>query len=71
VRTGTDAIPLFQQVKKLGADRPDTLSTLDNLASAYRAARKLPEAIGLHEQVKEARGQGSHYTRGWTAILGS
>jgi len=55
----SEAIALFEQVKgarvkKLGADHPDTLSTLNGLATAYQAAGKLPEAIALFEQVKGA-----------------
>ena len=37
------------RVKELGADHPDTLTTLANLAWAYQAAGKLPEAIALYE----------------------
>jgi tetratricopeptide (TPR) repeat protein len=55
-----EAIALFEQVrdgfvKKLGADNPETLNTLNSLANAYRAAGKLPEAIALFEQVRDAR----------------
>jgi tetratricopeptide (TPR) repeat protein len=42
-------------VKKLGAGHSDTLTTLDNLAGAYKATGKLPEAIALFEQVRDAR----------------
>jgi tetratricopeptide (TPR) repeat protein len=53
------AIALFEQVrdvrvKKFGADNPDTLVTLNNLAGAYQAVGRLPEAIALYEQVKGA-----------------
>jgi tetratricopeptide (TPR) repeat protein len=41
-------------VKKQGADHPDTLGTLNNLASAYQDAGKLREAIALFEQVRDA-----------------
>jgi tetratricopeptide (TPR) repeat protein len=41
--------------RELGADHPDTLTTLNNLAWAYHAAGKLPEAIKLFEQVKAAQ----------------
>ena len=34
----------------LGADHPDTLSTRNNLALAYRDAGRTAEAITLHEQ---------------------
>ena len=34
----------------LGADHPDTLSTRNNLAVAYRDAGRTAEAITLHEQ---------------------
>ena len=34
----------------LGPDHPDTLTTRNNLAVAYRAAGRLDEAITLHEQ---------------------
>ncbi len=40
--------------KKLGADHPNTLGTLNNLAMAYRATGKLPEAITLYQQVRDA-----------------
>jgi tetratricopeptide (TPR) repeat protein len=41
-------------VKKLGADHPSTLTTLNNLANAYRRAGKVPEAIALFKQVRDA-----------------
>ncbi|MCI0462406.1 MAG: tetratricopeptide repeat protein [Gemmataceae bacterium] len=41
--------------RELGADHPDTLNTLNNLAGAYRAAGRLPEAIKLYEQVRDAQ----------------
>jgi DNA-binding SARP family transcriptional activator len=40
--------------RELGADHPDTLITLNELALAYRAAGKLPEASKLYQQVKDA-----------------
>jgi tetratricopeptide (TPR) repeat protein len=43
------------QIARLGPDHPDTLTTLDNLAGAYRDAGKVPEAIALFERVREAR----------------
>src|SRR6185312_4602768 len=43
------------RVKKQGTDHPDTLTTLHNLAEAYRADGRLREAIRLHEQVRDAR----------------
>jgi tetratricopeptide (TPR) repeat protein len=42
-------------VKRLGIDHPSTLTTLDNLAGAYVATNKLPEAIALFAQVRDAR----------------
>jgi DNA-binding SARP family transcriptional activator len=42
------------RLRELGADHPDTLATLHNLAAAYKDAGKLPEAIKLFEQVKSA-----------------
>ena len=42
-------------IAKLGPDHPDTLNTLNNLAAAYRAAGKLPEAIALFERVRDAQ----------------
>jgi tetratricopeptide (TPR) repeat protein len=50
-----DAIALFEQVrnarvKMLGADHPDTLSTLAGLAMSYQAAGKLDEAQPLFQQ---------------------
>jgi uncharacterized protein YjgD (DUF1641 family) len=41
--------------RELGAEHPDTLATLNSLASAYQADGKLPEAIKLYEQVKDAK----------------
>ncbi len=40
---------------KLGADHPDTLATLDNLALAYIATGQATEAVALTEQVRDAR----------------
>ena len=39
----------------LGADHPDTLTTLDDLAGAYLSAGKTAEAVALYEQVRDAR----------------
>ena len=39
----------------LGPDHPDTLTSRNNLAVAYRDAGRLDEAISLHEQVLAAR----------------
>ena len=39
----------------LGPDHPDTLTSRNNLAAAYRAAGRLDEAITLHEQTLAAR----------------
>ena len=41
--------------RTLGPDHPKTLTTLNNLALAYRAAGKVFEAIALHERVRDAR----------------
>ncbi len=41
--------------RTLGRDHPLTLATLHNLASAYRAAGKFPEAIALLERVRDAQ----------------
>src|SRR5262249_19412323 len=54
-----EAVALHEQlrdavVKKLGADHPGTLATLNNLGNAYHAADRLPEAIKLLEQVRDA-----------------
>jgi tetratricopeptide (TPR) repeat protein len=38
----------------LGADHPDTLTTLNNLATAYSYAGQTAEAIALFEQVRDA-----------------
>jgi len=51
-----EAIELFEQVlaeckRLLGADHPDTLTTRNNLASAYDSAGRFGEAIELYEQV--------------------
>jgi tetratricopeptide (TPR) repeat protein len=53
------AIELLEQVrdgavKKLGAGHPDTLRTLNNLATLYQATGKLPQAIELLQQVRDA-----------------
>jgi tetratricopeptide (TPR) repeat protein len=53
-----EAIALFEQVRDarvrtLGADHLCTLTTLNNLAEAYRVAGKLPEAVALFEQVRD------------------
>ena len=42
-------------MRKLGSDHPETLATLNNLAKAYRADGKLPQAIELFERVRDAR----------------
>jgi len=39
----------------LRADHPDTLTTRDNLATAYRAAGRTAEAITMYEQNLAAR----------------
>jgi hypothetical protein len=54
------AIEVLQRARatreeKLGADHPDTLTTLDILAQAYHAGGKLSEAIALFQQVRDAR----------------
>jgi eukaryotic-like serine/threonine-protein kinase len=41
--------------RTLGPDNPNTLGTLDNLASAFWEAGRLPEAIALFERVRDAR----------------
>jgi tetratricopeptide (TPR) repeat protein len=51
-----EAIRLYEQVKevrekKLGADHPDTLTTLNNLAAAYWSAKQLDKSIPLFEDV--------------------
>ena len=43
------------QERVLGPDHPDTLTSRDNLANAYRAAGRTDEAISLHEQALAAR----------------
>ena len=42
-------------MKKLGADHPLTLATLDNLAGAYLSIGKTAEAVALYKQVRDAR----------------
>jgi tetratricopeptide (TPR) repeat protein len=54
-----EAIELLERVRKgfetkLGPDHPSTLTTLNNLASAYHEARRLPEAIKLLEEARTA-----------------
>ena len=39
----------------LGADHPDTLTALDNLAEAYFLAGRIAEAVALYEQVRDVR----------------
>ena len=43
------------QERVLGPDHPDTLTSRDNLAIAYRDAGRTAEAITLHEQTLAAR----------------
>ena len=43
------------QERVLGPDHPDTLTSRNNLAVAYRAAGRIDEAITLHEQTLAAR----------------
>jgi serine/threonine protein kinase len=50
-----DAIPLLVKARetraaKLGADHPDTLASMNNLAAGYRAAGKLDLAVPLFEE---------------------
>ena len=45
------------QVRTLGADHPDTLTTLGNLALAYRVAGRLPQATALLERVRDGMRQ--------------
>jgi len=49
------AITVFERAlathsARLGPDHPDTLTSMNNLAMAYRAAGRLDEALPLHEQ---------------------
>jgi hypothetical protein len=51
-----EAIPLFARAREtlqtqLGADHPDTLACMNNLAAGYRAAGKLDLALPLHEEI--------------------
>ncbi len=46
---------LATREQKLGADHPDTLTTRNSLALAYWEAGRLPEAIRLFGQVRDAR----------------
>ena len=48
IETGTRV--LADSVRVLGEDHPDTLSSRNNLAAAYRSAGRLDEAISLNEQ---------------------
>jgi tetratricopeptide (TPR) repeat protein len=43
------------QERVLGPDHPDTLTSRNNLATAYQAVTRTGEAISLHEQVLAAR----------------
>ena len=40
---------------KLGPDHPDTLTSRNNLASAYQAAGRIAEAIAMHEATLKLR----------------
>ena len=40
---------------KLGPDHPDTLSSMNNLALAYKAAGRLSDALPLHEETLKLR----------------
>ncbi len=46
---------ITQQEQVLGADHPDTLTSRNSLALAYRAGGRTSEAITLHEQTLAAR----------------
>jgi hypothetical protein len=46
---------LAARERMLGPDHPDTLSSRNNLAVAYRAAGRVADAVALHEQVLAAR----------------
>src|SRR5581483_4689581 len=55
-----DAIPLFVKAREtrtatLGADHPDTLTSMNNLAEGYYAARKLDLALPLFEETLKLR----------------
>ncbi len=55
-----DAIPLFEHAlavrqRTLGSDDPETLTSQNNLASAYQDAGQTAEAIRLYELNLEAR----------------
>jgi serine/threonine protein kinase len=41
--------------KALGADHPDTLHSMNNLAGAYLAVGRVQDAIALHEQILKVR----------------
>ena len=41
--------------RTLGPDHPQTLTTLNNLATAYQTVGRLPEAISLLERVRDGR----------------
>jgi serine/threonine protein kinase len=51
IRQFERALALRRQI--LGPDHPDTLYTMNNLASAYQAAGRLGEALPLHQQTFE------------------
>ena len=49
------ALPLYEEILRLrkakqGADNPDTLISMSNLAAAYRADDKLDKALPLWEE---------------------
>jgi hypothetical protein len=46
---------LADRERVLGADHPQTLTSRDNLADAYRDAGRTAEAITLHEQTRADR----------------
>ena len=50
VRLSCDLVRDYEEI--LGPDHPDTLTTRNNLAYAYQAAGRLPEAIDLYETTR-------------------
>jgi tetratricopeptide (TPR) repeat protein len=60
VRRSADGISVYeqlsdQQIKELGAEHPSTLTTLHNLAVAYRLSGRTAEAVKLLEKVRDGR----------------
>ena len=63
-RRGNHHVPghLTDRERVLGPDHPDTLTTRNNLAGAYRAVGHLAEAITLYEDILPTANESSDPT---------